>query len=208
MIAIQLCTTDFDSKLCAHSTIRYMIRTGVCQNRFDIGPLFRERSCCFDTFTRTKSNAYKSKQTNMQHPIQFYLSAGLLLMQTGDVDLHYLAKFSSEKDVQEAGCPLDCWKTYSEFAIYERKSECTTYCMENFATIPNSILSVYPDNRISFSRDDYSHYYLILPWFDRVDRMIFSAYLTRFFVILKKFNFELQTFCPYLELAVIILEYL
>jgi hypothetical protein len=154
-----------------------MIRSGVCQRRFDIGPILHEYRIMFDTFTRIKRNLYKNTWTNALHSVRFYFPGFLMINQDGK---DFSPKFSTGQDMnsENASIAVNCWKTYSEFVVYQERYSSLFY-LENMVTIPTRS-ACSPDQLLFFDRDDDDCRFLVLSWFDRVHRMIFSRYLSKF----------------------------
>jgi hypothetical protein len=203
-MAIQLCKY-VDVK---NSAARYMMRMHACQHEFRMTFAVPYRYD-ISTFVRSKRNIYNNLKTNTQHIMQFYSEEGLLRTRVDGTLAPYLIRFSSSADIEDACSARECWRNYSEFAIYYT-DDCSSFYLESLANIPFSDRNAFPHSQTSFSRNFHNYYYLILSWFDRLDRMIFWKCFAKVCLSSNKFCGKSQTvdggLC--LELAVFILGYL
>jgi hypothetical protein len=186
----------------ARSTERFFGRTGIFKYGFDCG------FTCTRHFTLEKPNIYEERNVHQLHRIQLKWNAGYVRVAARDFE--YVPE-AREEDIDNVPFTFDCWQAHSEFVVYFEMYPSPRFYIEKIVGInPSDEESFYPDDRCSFERPSgvlfgtTQYYHLILPWFDRTDR-------TRFWSMIcaKKFHSGPRaTVCPYLELAIFILEYL
>jgi hypothetical protein len=88
---------------------------------------------------------------------------------------------------------FDCWKMHSGFTIFTSLLDSSLYCLYATETIekwysPYSQRVPWPPyiESIVLGLNE-AHRFLVLPWFDRLERMIFWKYLTEFYSSLTEF---------------------
>jgi hypothetical protein len=204
----RLLKRNLDLKLARSTTKRFLVRIGV----YGIFHILYERGYC--VYTMEKHNLYYTR-TNKLFRAQICSNSDESVgvrMNSESVSSDPL--FHVEPSREENSLALHCWLTHSKFVVYVR-----SYFTEWYSALTNSQhYSIWYLDRGTIFRVRWNNWQiyqhivyarrecdyddsrcLILSWFDRVDRMIFSKYLSKCVVdseysFGKRFLFRLKKF--------------
>jgi hypothetical protein len=172
-------------KCCTRSYERYFGRIGVCQTNVRISRLTTELD--YEEHTLRKSNIYQCGGVNRRIRISYQLHlAQMSILLDSDKYKYELMNGINTRDNARRAIPyvFQCWKACSEFVIFGNRAQCLQLVHEMCAYRDGLDLHLNRDiSWIVFDRsvtnDTFSC--LVLPWFDRIGRMIFCKYLSNLF---------------------------
>jgi hypothetical protein len=184
---------NFDLRCCTRSTKRYIARIGALNSSF---AFYFVTEC----FTLRKFNRFENMSSGSIHRVQMECNDGFIGF---FIDNEYVCDprytFSNYEQAQFA---FDCWETSfkttetSKFftvdftlvthMCYLRWHENGTMCI--FQSALHSIFERTVHNLEYHGSDFKTYISMILPWFDRKDRMIFENYLIMFHSSLADFH--------------------
>jgi hypothetical protein len=159
------------------SSRRYFARIGI----------FQHLSMYNDALVQQKSNLYKYVQTCLFYRIQMRYGCTGTIDNRFDQSSMFVSKFASCKDRDNSPFLREWWGSKSTFIIeYYTARFRRRYFLRQTATFDQRrpvLASLDMHYYVSYSRRGLKspHYAcMLLPWFDRFDRMIFEKCLTEF----------------------------
>jgi hypothetical protein len=206
---------NFSLKIHIRATERFFARAGIFKYGF---------SAYNNYFKLETSNIYKEPSEHKLRRMKLKWQHGFISTLLDNCD--FISEVRDE-DINIIPFMFDCWKSHSEFVVYFYMTVPPHFYIEKIteSNPGGDGEPFYPDDRYTFRCSPENccylgqynpclYHYLILPWFDRVDRMIFWKCLTRV-CLANKFQSKhmfvriiIASLQRLLELAVFIQDYL
>jgi hypothetical protein len=183
---------NLDFQCCTQALRRYFARIDVFKNPFQCGYGHHMFSLKFDQ----RKQCFRNATSDDTHSIQIRCDYGVLQV---FIDNTYLnpPRFQFRKDIDDAPFALDCWTTQfvtrpKLFSIYYTASTEENGGDTKICYLDVHAKSNYKRRQTDFIQDNVHsitmphkwaiyYDYLVLSWFDRLDRMLFSIYLSVFY---------------------------
>jgi hypothetical protein len=175
-----------DWRRCANSEKRYFARIGV----FKYG--FGDFACNY--YSALKSNLFENKTSGSNHRVQMECNGEILVAHINN-RYHIEPKYDTEKDKENSPCIFDCWRMLlidqQRFFTIEFLWRSSSYFSTHkyriqwhnvtFNTHRSLAYHIYDSVMLRYPvRTGASSICMALPWFDRIDRMIFQNFLMKF----------------------------
>jgi hypothetical protein len=144
------------------------------------------------TATWMKSNIYEFKKTGNKG--RFRIEPSIYLGAVDRDDVGFWPQFSCYDNEENAPCVVDCWIMHSKFIIYFVEDHNSKTFKHRFTTLESRSATFMPysmrvdtnfideavlNAHLTHSEIRFGYRVLVLSWFDRLDRMIFSKFLSR-----------------------------
>jgi hypothetical protein len=164
------CRDNLNSKLCASTILKYFVRIGL----MTISP--------HSTLSKPiRHNIYKKGPPGKSFRLALIYRhfPGRVLLVRGDsvTNLYDTTPLFLPSDWNFSSV-LECWRIYSLFEIHSIY-ECFRLRSCVYESGANMSCSSDFDHRIFGTRIDHAERYLVLSWFDRIDRMLFWKLILR-----------------------------
>jgi hypothetical protein len=162
--------TKINSKIHWRSAQRYFMRTGILSRIFTQSRFL----------TAITSNIYKCEDTGKIRRLTSQFRRDALFMRYNeDAVSRYFVQFYRRNDRDSCEQIKTCWEITSQYDIsYSTMTKFALLKLSIQSSLRNEYSTIHSSAMLADESDDETFYFLILSWFDRIDRMVFSRHLS------------------------------